>query len=1448
MGRRRGRGQVLSADQIAEKLAIPCYYILLGKAYPAFPWTSTSGPSDFVQIIKLGNIPGVPGWVQPITVDWRQWKSVVAPVLENELWSNYLGSTGGGTNRRGFGIPGMGVDDGSGEGTGSSPGGTLGVGLMNGTPEALIQLVQGAIREQAVSMGYGPSAVSETIWQTVPITPRSPTIDSVTVGDGQLLVAFTLGNDGGSPVTDYEYTLDGGDTWTSTGSTTSPLTITGLENGTEYLIQIRPVNEVGEGEASDPFTATPSTTPEAPTVGSVTEGDQELVVTVTPGDDGGSPITDYEYTIDGGTNWISIGSTTSPLTIAPLVNGVSYTVQVRPVNDNGAGEPSAPFVGTPDAGQPFAPTIDSITTGDEELTVAFTAGGDNGFPITDYEYTLDGVNYISAGTTTSPFTITGLTNGTSYPVQLRAVNVNGGGASSAIVNATPSTTASKPTIDSVTAGDGELLVAITPGADGGDPVTDYEYTVDGGLNYISIGSTVSPLTIAPLVNGTPYTVQIRPVNGNGAGEPSDPFAGTPSTVPGQPTIDSITAWDGELTVAFTAGDDGGSALTDIEYTLDGTNYISAGTTTSPFTITGLTNGVTYPVQIRPVNANGTGTPSTVTNATPVDPGVTLEGPVVNQTGSNLFDVGDHGWLSLDEQLSAGERLVLSTAFLADLVDAMPDNSSIIVGLKGGSWTNTSDDFFAGFLGGISLAITRTPTDVRIQIARNDGSYTFTPTYFTTVANVTANNVQAFFEVTADGNNIRSGFVGDDVNLTDDASTTAYADWNTTYKLETGDQGYGITSLDVMILGDAQPSNAAGMDSADVDWTGLSEVATPATVPDAPTIDSVTSGDQELTVAFTAGSDGGSAITDYEYSLDGGAFVSAGTTTSPFTIAGLNNGQTYSVVVRAINAEGNGASSVADTGTPSTIPDAPTLVSLTPGDEQLSVAFTLNGDGGSTITDVEYQINVSGPWVSAGTTTSPFVITGLTNGVNYTITVRAVNANGPSAASNSLSSIPQVPATVPDAPTLNSVTSGDQQLTAAFTLGGTGGSPITDVEYRLNGGSWVSFGATTSPQVISGLTNGTPYNVEVRAVNAVGASAASNLIAGTPSTVPDAPTLNSLTSGSTELEAAFTLNGTGGSAITDVEYRLNSGSWVSFGSTTSPQTITGLTNGVAYTVEVRAVNANGASAASNSLTETPAASWEPTDVSVVAWVDASDTSSYTLSGSTLTAVTDKAGTYTLSVGGTPTRVVAGRNGLNTFDFDGNGEYIQSTAYRTQVSSGNHWAIGVFRPDSANSNKDSLWSYETNNSPKRDYAVSAGSTGSWPGELDLDGLSSNRISSTIGNLQVWNLQSLSLGSWAIVVTYFNKTGNQIGCRKNGNNCFTPVNDYDNNVQASQELRLMRNRSSEELNGQLAEFFAVAGLPGTGGTDLSDVEKAEGYLAWKWGLEGQLPAGHPYKNSPP
>ena len=264
-------------------------------------------------------------------------------------------------------------------------------------------------------------------------------------------------------------------------------------------------------------------------------------------------------------------------------------------------------------------------------------------------------------------------------------------------------------------------------------------------------------------------------------------------------------------------------------------------------------------------------------------------------------------------------------------------------------------------------------------------------------------------------------------------------------------------------------------------------------------------------------------------------------------------------------------------------------------------------------------------------------------------------------------------------------------------------------------------------------------------------------------------------------------------------------------------------------------------------------WSPsTDITTVAWIDASDSSNYSTSGTTLTSVTDKAGTYTMTVGGTPTTGNT-QNGLNVFDFNGSNEYLQSTTYSIQASSGNHLAIGVFRFEGTNSTQDSIWSYETNQigfgGEKRDYALSSGnSSNSWPGELDLDGLAFNRISSTIGNLESWNSKSLTRNQYHIVSCWFNKTGNQIGVRVDGSNAFTPVNDYDNEIQTRQQLRLMRNRSSQELDGKLAEFFAVANIPGTSGTDLTHLTKAEGYLAHKWGLESSLPSSHPYKTSAP
>jgi len=265
-----------------------------------------------------------------------------------------------------------------------------------------------------------------------------------------------------------------------------------------------------------------------------------------------------------------------------------------------------------------------------------------------------------------------------------------------------------------------------------------------------------------------------------------------------------------------------------------------------------------------------------------------------------------------------------------------------------------------------------------------------------------------------------------------------------------------------------------------------------------------------------------------------------------------------------------------------------------------------------------------------------------------------------------------------------------------------------------------------------------------------------------------------------------------------------------------------------------------------------ASWDPsTDITTAFWIDASDTGSYTLSGSTVTAVTDKASNFSITVNGTPTRVTSGLNSLNVWDFSGSSEdFTTSDEQAVTDGSGNHWAIGVFLADSVNDTQDSFYSFENNTvagTSKRDYAVSSGDASLFNGELDLDSLGSNRISSTIGNLEAFD-SAVSLDAFHIVGTIFNKTGNQISTRVDGSNAFTPVNDYDNAINTNQDVRIMRNRANERLDGRVAEFFVVGTLPGTGGTDITEFEKAEGYLAHKWGLTGNLPSDHPYKSSAP
>jgi YHS domain-containing protein len=454
--------------------------------------------------------------------------------------------------------------------------------------------------------------------------PGQPTISSITGGNNALTVYFTApASNGGSAITAYLYSVNDSTTYTQINTvTTSPFVIsTGVLNGTTYNVKIVARNAAGDSIASTNVQGTPFTVPNPPTITSIAGNNNSLTMSFTaPANNGGNTITNYLYSVNG-TNYFFMNTTTSPFTITTGVsNGTTYPVTLRARNAAGNSSPSTGVSGTPFT-VPDPPTINSIAGNNNSLTVTFTAPTNTGGnTITNYSYSINGTNYFFMNTTTSPFTITtGVLNGTTYPVTLRAQNAAGNSNPSTAVSGTPFTIPDPPTITSIAGNNNSLTVSFTaPANTGGNTITNYSYSING-TNYFLMNTTASPFTITTGVsNGTTYPVTLLARNAAGNSSPSTSVSGTPFTVPDPPTITSIAGNNNSLTVSFTApANTGGNTITNYSYSINGTNYFFMNTTTSPFTITtDVSNGTTYPVTLLASNAAGNSSPSTSVSGTP----------------------------------------------------------------------------------------------------------------------------------------------------------------------------------------------------------------------------------------------------------------------------------------------------------------------------------------------------------------------------------------------------------------------------------------------------------------------------------------------------------------------------------------------------------------------------------------------------------------------------------------------------------------------------------------------------------------------------------------------------------------------------------------------------------------------------------------------------------------
>jgi hypothetical protein len=153
----------------------------------------------------------------------------------------------------------------------------------------------------------------------------------------------------------------------------------------------------------------------------------------------------------------------------------------------------------------------------------------------------------------------------------------------------------------------------------------------------------------------------------------------------------------------------------------------------------------------------------------------------------------------------------------------------------------------------------------------------------------------------------------------------------------------------------------------------------------------------------------------------------------------------------------------------------------------------------------------------------------------------------------------------------------------------GGNPITGYTVTSSpGGIMAPASGSATSAVVNGLTNGTAYTFTVKAANAVGtgpASAPSNQV--TPATVPGAPTNVTATAGNAQATVSWTAPASnGGSPITGYTVTSAPGGLTASSTGALTATVSGLTNGTAYTFTVTATNAIGtglASAPSNSVT-------------------------------------------------------------------------------------------------------------------------------------------------------------------------------------------------------------------------------------------------------------------------
>ena len=1060
----------------------------------------------------------------------------------------------------------------------------------NYTASALTNDVEYEFQVRAItSAGTADWSTSALVTPAVPRVSTAPReLTSTPSATGLTLNWVAPADFGTRPFSFYrvEYATAGGTVWTqgsTSGSSAGPSSYTGARDW-----RVAAVTSAGTGAYTYIYNVTAyGKVLGAPTDLTVVPGNRSLSAAWTaPATDSQTLLTGYtvSFRLSGG-SWSSVSTSATSFTLNSLQGGADYELQVRANGPAGA-SPDSPIVATTTLGPPSAITNLTASAGLRSATLNWNAPAANGADILRYNVRETSGTLVATVTETT-VTITGLTQGTSKTYYVEAVNVYGTGSVNSTVTVVPYGPPTQGSIIGATRGDARVTINAQFSAQTGLPVTQEFQMRTGGGEWVDVATPAGfnftaymTYTFLGLENGTTYEFRMRNVNSVGASDWSAPVSATPVVpVPASAPRD------------FTSTHTGATA------TFTWTEPESSGT--EPIT--------SYSIEYRAAGSTGVWTTTSVSAAARSYSAVWSGLRDYRIAARTSVGLGAHSALiesinsyGFPPNAPTGLTVIPNeTGFLAAWTASEPKPRTPSVTsyrlehrVKGTTtWTLRTTADVSWAQAGLTPGATY---EVRVTAVSTAGQSPATGVVETTVGvptvitSVTATRGDRSAAVSWNAPNLGIGtgatLVGYDLQYR--AGSTG--EWVTAPRQTT-------TSLTVTGLtnGTSYGFRARAVNNRGAaNWSAIATV-TPAGVPDAPVVTS-TRGDGKASFTWDAPSPNGADITGYQMRFRTAELPNWMTNSSVGTsrvsnFSGFTNGVPIEVQVRAVNIVGQGDWSQSAFATPAALPGIP-VVTATRGDHEATLSWSNVASNGATISsnDVRYRTG-DGEWTAATKTT----ITDLINGTRYEFQVRAVNEVGPGGWSESVFA---TPAGLPGIPADLTVERGDESASASWEpVDANGGTDLEyELEYRAGDGEWASI-----PASMTDLTNGTRYEVRVRATNDVGAGAWSASVFVTPAGAPGEVDGFDWTPIADGVSLSWDAADDNGAEITGYDVELSDGETtdVTTSATTSVD-ITGLGNNTNWTVRIRAVN----------------------DVSAGAWLEAGDVTAGTTASAPVVTVT------------------------------------------------------------------------------------------------------------------------------------------------------------------------------------------------------------------------------------